>query len=72
MTLAALPTAHARTALCPTAPSSALQGTPHLWIADEQGTLHWGGDTRALAGKHVNWGDRTEVSPGPAPHAAGR
>ena len=40
----------------------ALQGTPHLWIADEQGTLHWGGDTRALAGKHVNWSDRTEVS----------
>ena len=31
----------------------ALQGTPHLWFADEQGVLHWGGDTRALAGKHI-------------------
>ena len=40
----------------------ALEGTPHLWIADEQGVLHWGGDTRALAGRHVNWGARTEVS----------
>ena len=26
----------------------ALQGTPHLWFADEHGVLHWGGDTRAL------------------------
>ena len=25
----------------------ALQGTPHLWFADEHGVLHWGGDTRA-------------------------
>lgn len=40
----------------------ALEGTPHLWIADAQGVLHWGGDTRALAGKHVNWNDRTGVS----------
>ncbi len=40
----------------------ALQGTPHLWIADEQGVLHWGGDTRALADRHVNWSARTEVS----------
>ena len=40
----------------------ALQGTPHLWLADAQGVLHWGGDTRALAGRHVNWSDRTEVS----------
>ena len=40
----------------------ALQGTPHLWIADEQGVLHWGGDTRALAGRHVNWSARIEVS----------
>ena len=39
----------------------ALQGTPHLWIADAQGVLHWGGDTRALAGKHVNWNDRRDV-----------
>ena len=39
-----------------------LRGTPHLWIADDQGTLHWAGDTRALAGKHVNWGNQVEVS----------
>ena len=39
-----------------------LAGTPHLWIADDQGVLHWGGDTRALSGKHVNWSDRREVS----------
>ena len=40
----------------------ALQGTPHLWFADEQGLLHWGGDTRALAGKHIVWSNRVEVS----------
>ena len=40
----------------------ALQGTPHLWFADEQGVLHWGGDTRALSGKHIAWSDRVEVS----------
>ena len=26
----------------------ALEGTVHLWIADQNGVLHWGGDTRAL------------------------
>ena len=40
----------------------ALQDTPHLWIADEQGILHWAGDTRALANKHVRWDSRTEVT----------
>ncbi len=40
----------------------ALQDTPHLWIADERGVLHWAGDTRALAGRHVNWGNRVELS----------
>ena len=40
----------------------ALQGTPHLWIADQQGVLHWAGDTRALAGKHVRWDSRIEVT----------
>ncbi len=39
-----------------------LAGTPHLWIADESGVLHWGGDTRALAGKHVDWSNRRDVS----------
>src|SRR5687767_595362 len=40
----------------------ALKGTPHLWIADDRGVLHWAGDTRALAGHSVNWGSRVEVS----------
>ena len=60
-TLMALPAVQAQQAFAPGA-VVALHGTPHLWIADEQGVLHWGGDTRALAGKHVNWSDRTEVS----------
>lgn len=38
VTLAALPTAHARPPFAHGA-VVALQGTPHLWIADEQGTL---------------------------------
>ena len=57
----ALPVAHAQGVFVHGAVVQ-LQGTPHLWIADEQGVLHWGGDTRALAGRHVNWGARTEVS----------
>jgi len=40
----------------------ALAGTPHLWISDDQGTLHWGGDTRALSGRAINWSDRREVT----------
>ena len=39
-----------------------LAGTNHLWIADALGTLHWAGDTRALAGKNIQWGSRSEVS----------
>ena len=39
----------------------ALQGTPHLWIADAAGALHWAGDTLALAGRFVNWNWRAEV-----------
>src|SRR5688572_2729915 len=39
----------------------ALVNTPHLWVADDQGVLHWGGDTRALAGKFVDWGNRWDV-----------
>ncbi len=38
-----------------------LVGTPHLWIADAQGILHWGGDTRALANKHVDWNNRRDI-----------
>jgi hypothetical protein len=40
----------------------ALAGTPHLFIVDEQGTLHWGGDTKALANRNINWSDRRIVS----------
>ena len=39
----------------------ALRGTPHLWIADRQGVLHWAGDTRALADKYVRWGIESRV-----------
>lgn len=39
-----------------------LAGTPHLWIADEQGVLHWAGDTRALSGKVIDWSAQYEVS----------
>jgi hypothetical protein len=38
-----------------------LAGTPHLWVADEGGVLHWAGDTRALANRTVAWSDRREV-----------
>lgn len=40
----------------------ALAGTPHLFIADEQGSLHWAGDTRALAGRTIAWSNRREVT----------
>jgi hypothetical protein len=40
----------------------ALKGTPHLWFADDSGVLHWGGDTRALAGREVRWDRRAEVT----------
>ena len=39
-----------------------LIGTPHLWIADENGVLHWGGDTRALRPRYVDWSTRIDVS----------
>jgi uncharacterized protein YegL len=39
-----------------------LPGTPHLWFADERGVLHWGGDTRALAGHAIDWTQRREMS----------
>ena len=55
----ALPAARAQ-ALAP-GTVVALQGTPHLWIADGQGVVHWAGDTRALAGRHVNWSARLEL-----------
>jgi hypothetical protein len=39
-----------------------LAGTPHLFVADEAGVLHWGGDTRGLAGRFVDWGNRRAAS----------
>ena len=39
-----------------------LKGTPHLWFADERGTLHWASDTRALAGRGPFSNTRTEVT----------
>ena len=60
-TLVPVLTVEAQSAFTPGA-VVALRGTPHLWIADEQGILHWAGDTRALAGKHVLWSNRTEVT----------
>ena len=39
----------------------ALNGTPHLWLMDGFGILHWGGDTRALAGRQIDWGNRRVV-----------
>jgi hypothetical protein len=39
-----------------------LQGTPHIFVVDGQGVLHWGGDTRGLAGHYVNWSDRRDLS----------
>ncbi len=39
-----------------------LRGTPHYWVADEAGVLHWAIDTRALSGRYVRWGDQREVT----------
>src|SRR5689334_20439427 len=38
-----------------------LQGTPHLWISDALGVLHWGGDTRALSGRQIDWENRLDL-----------
>src|SRR5215216_3226345 len=52
------------TAQCTYAPGTPVQlvGTPHLFIADDQGVLHWGGDTRALAGHDIAWGNQCTVT----------
>jgi hypothetical protein len=39
-----------------------LAGTPHLWIADDQGVLHWGGDTRALHDRPIHWNDWLQLT----------
>src|SRR5438067_10603905 len=38
-----------------------LTGTPHLFVVDASGVLHWGGDTRGLAGKFIDWNNRCTV-----------
>ena len=39
-----------------------LAGSPHLWFTDRAGRLHWGSDTRALAGRWIPWSNRIEIS----------
>ena len=38
-----------------------LVGTPHIWVS-AGGQLHWAGDTRALDGHYVNWGESYALS----------
>src|SRR5437764_13590150 len=56
----AVPTARAQCSYAPGTPVS-LVGTPHLFIVDDQGVLHWGGDTRALAGHTIFWNNECAV-----------
>ena len=39
-----------------------LQGAPHIWINGEVRKFHWGGDTRALAGKQIVWSPTYDVT----------
>ena len=39
-----------------------LAGTPHVWVADDAGVLHWAGDTRALADRPVNWSTKLDLT----------
>ena len=39
-----------------------LNGTTHVWVADDDGSFHWAGDTRALSAHRVNWDVRREVT----------
>ncbi|MCX5986941.1 MAG: hypothetical protein NTX54_10650 [Chloroflexi bacterium] len=39
-----------------------LRGTAHIWVADDDGVLHWVGDTRAFSGKRVDWDAKLEVT----------
>ena len=39
-----------------------VRDTPHFWVADEQGVLHWANGTRALVGRYVRWSDQRTVS----------
>src|SRR3954449_2792246 len=55
--------APASAAQCSLTPGAVVQlvGTPHLFIADGQRVLHWGGDTRALAGQIIDWSNICSV-----------
>jgi hypothetical protein len=39
----------------------ALKGTPHLWVADSSGVLHWASDLRALIGHQVEWSRKIDA-----------
>ena len=39
-----------------------VRDTPHFWVADEQGVLHWASGTRALVGRYVRWSEQRTVS----------
>lgn len=39
-----------------------LAGTPDLWIADDQGLLHFASDPNALAGHAANWNVRADLT----------
>lgn len=39
-----------------------VRDTPHFWVADEQGILHWASGTRALVGRYVRWDQQRTVS----------
>ena len=39
-----------------------VRDTPHFWVADEKGVLHWASGTRALVGRYVRWDAQRTVS----------
>ncbi len=56
------PVAHADTPAVSPGAVVVLRGTAHIWVADDDGVLHWVGDTRAFAGKRVDWDAKREVT----------
>ena len=56
------PVAHADTPAVSPGAVVVLRGTAHIWVADDEGVLHWVGDTRAFAGKRVDWDAKREVT----------
>jgi hypothetical protein len=39
-----------------------VRDTPHFWVADERGVLHWVSGTRALVGRYARWDAQRIVS----------